>query len=406
MKQLTTLIICAAALILTACGGGDGDNGNKKFNPQDSTTSSKSVEERNAAIAAKRQSLLPVDIDSLINFNGITFSVLPPAVSENIPLSASDKLASKMIQIASLNGISGLCSNPVLAMVSRVDCVQRELTGSAPQKAVVKYEVTMYCGNMVTGDVYATSVQTLTGVGASFEDAACNAFNGLKNDNKMQQMLKQASERALKWYNALENIKSFVSKAMAEKKYALASALLSSVPQESTSFGYATSKIAEVSDLMFQENAEALFASMENAINEGGDSAYNPQVGACLELIPHRSKVYPLAKQKYDAYIAKLDNVAKDKRDKEHELALKELELKKIKAPFEAQAAIEEMKIEASMKKDQMWAGTLESCAASIAHGMRGGIFGENGMFGKGGIFGMGSYAEPLNNAVSGLFGD
>ena len=394
------IYILGVASMLVACG-----ETKKKtvFAPKDRTTSSLSIENRDAAIIAKRQSLLPVSIDSLVVSHGVKFSILPPAISENVPESASDKLTGKMIQIAAQNGIGGLCTNPVLAMVSKVDCIDRSLTGTAPQKAIVKYEVTIYCGNMATGDIYASSSQTVTGVGANFEDAASKAFNDLKNDNKMQQMLATASERALKWYNATGNVKSFVERAISKQDYALASALLSSVPQQSASFDYAVKKNEQVSDLMFQEKADALLAAMQNAISEGGDSQYNPQVGACLELIPQRSKAYAKAKKAYDAYVAKLDAAEKDRRNKEHMLAMKELEIQKIKAPFEAQAAIEEAKASASLRKNEVWAGALTSAAESIGNGMRGGIFGENGMFGKGGIFGMGTFAEPLSDFLGGL---
>lgn len=261
----------------------------------------------------------------------------------------------------------------------------------------------MYCGNMLTGDIYSSITQVVTGVGANFDDAASKAFNELKNDSKMQQMLQQASTRALSWYNATGNVKAFVDKAISEQKYALASALLSSVPQQSSAFSYAVKKNEEVSNLMFQETADALLASMENAINAGGYDEYNPQVSACLELIPQRSKAYPKAKKMYDTYIAKLDAVAKDRRNKEHERAMKELEIQKIKAPFEAQAAIEEAKASASLQKHSMWSNALSSAAASIGNGMRGGIFGENGMFGKGGLFGIGAFAEPITNTVNGV---
>ena len=392
--------ILLAAVMLSACGG---DTKKKVFAPKDRTTSSMSNEDRVAAIEAKRQSLLLVNIDSLVVSHGVKFSILPPAVSENVPESASDKLTGKLIQIAAQNGIGGLCTNPVLAMVSKVNCIDRNITGTAPQKAIVKYEVTIYCGNMATGDIYASSSQTVTGVGANFEDASSKAFNDLKNDNKMQQMLATASERALKWYNATGNVKSFVERAISKQDYALASALLSSVPQQSASFDYAVKKNAQVSDLMFQEKADALLAAMQNAISESGDSAFNPQVGACLELIPQRSNAYAKAKKVYDAYVARLDAAEKDRRNKEHMLAMKELEIQKIKAPFEAQAAIVEARAAASVRKDEVWAGALTSAAESIGNGMRGGIFGENGMFGKGGVFGMGTFAEPLSEFLGGL---
>lgn len=391
------IIMFAALLMLAACSRNDNQ---KKFTPKDRTTSSLSIEDREKAIEAKRSSLLPVDIDSMIASHGVNFSVYPPVVTDDITESAAERLASKMIQIAAQNGITGLCTNPVLAMATKVECIDRNMTGTAPQKAIVKYEVTMYCTNMLTGDIYATESQTLIGVGENFENAALNACNELKNDNKMQNMLQRASDRALLWYDATGNVKTFVDRAICENKFALASSLLSSVPQQSKTFNYAVGKNEEVTMLMFQEAANELYACMQNAIAEGGDEEYNPQVGACMKLISSRSKIYEQAKKTYDSYIAKLDAAAKDRRKKEHELALQEMEIRKIKAPFEAKAAMEEMKMLASLKKDEMRYGAYSNIAASIAHGLRGGIFGENGMFGKGGVFGMGSYAEPLTKYV------
>lgn len=131
MKKIVTYaILFFVALSFAACGNKQEDK-KGKFNPI-ARASQLSLEEREAAIEAKRQSLLPVDIDSLMVSHGVKFSIMPPAVSENVPLSASDKLTNKMIQIAAKNGIGGLCTNPVLAMVSKVDCIDRSVTGTAP----------------------------------------------------------------------------------------------------------------------------------------------------------------------------------------------------------------------------------------------------------------------------------
>lgn len=390
-------ILCVATLFLISCGE---NNNKRKFNPQDRTSSSLSTKDREIAIEAKRNSLLPLNTDSMIASHGVKFSILPPATPEDITENISERFTSKMIQIASQNGITGLCMNPVLAIASKLDCIDRNVTGTAPQKSIVKYEVTMYCTNILTGDIYASESQTLVGAGVSFDDATKKACEELKNDSKIQQMLRTASDRALQWYDVMGNVQTFVDKAVSEKNYSLASSFLSSVPQQSKSFSYAVKKSNEITSLMFQEVADELYASMQNAIIEGGDEEYNPQVGACMKLIPTRSKVYAKAQKTYNAYIAKLEATKKDKRNKEHELALQEMEIRKIKAPFEAKAAMEEMKQLASLKKDEIRYGAYSNIAASIAHGLRGGIFGENGMFGKGGVFGMGSYAEPLTKAV------
>ena len=326
------------AITLVACGGNKQEEKKVKFNPKE-RTSSLSDSERSAAIEAKRRALLPIDMDSLIASHGVKFSVLPPAITENVPQVASDKMGSKLIQIASKNGICGLCTNPVLAMVVRVDCVDRSMTGTAPQKAIVKYEVTVYCGNFLTNDIYASASQTITGVGQNLEDAASKAMNELKDTRELQQMMQTASKRALEWYNAASDVKNYVDKAISEKEYGAAMALLSSVPQQSTTYDWAMKRNEEVINMYFQEKARELLGALEGAIAEAGDD-YTPEIGAYLQLIPERSTSYKRAKELYDNYIKRVRFVRDDIREKEHRLAMEKLEVTKIRAPYEAEEAI------------------------------------------------------------------
>ncbi len=344
--KYTYLYIIATAIALSSCGGSDKNTGTK-FAPKE-RTSSLSEDEREEAIAQKHNELAQeINIDSILSNHGVAFSVLPPAVDKNIPQAASDKLGTKMIQIASQNGIGGLCKNPVLAMVSRVDCVQRELTGTAPQKAIVKYEVTMYCGNFITNDIYASSAQTITGVGSTFEDAASKAMNELKNTSDMQKMLSTASERAIKWYSATANVQKLVDEAVGNRNYALAMALLSSVPEQaSATYAYAEKKNKEVSDMFFEEKAAELLGELEGAIAAAGED-YTPGLGAYLKVIPVRSSSYARAKQIYDNYLSHVADVKKDEREKAHLLAMEELQVEKIKAPYEAQATIAQINADA-----------------------------------------------------------
>lgn len=346
--KYTYLYIIATAIALSACGGSD-KNAGVKFAAKE-RTSSLSDDERDDAIAQKHNELAQeINMDSILSNHGVAFSVLPPAVSENMPQAASDKLGTKMIQIASKNGIGGLCKNPVLAMVSRVDCVQRELTGTAPQKAIVKYEVTMYCGNFITNDIYASSAQTITGVGSTFEDAASKAMNELKNTVDMQKMLQTASERAIKWYSATANVQKVVDEAVGNRNYALAMALLSSVPEQaSATYSYAAKRNKEVSDMFFEEKAAELLGELEGAIAAAGED-YNPELGAYLKVIPVRSGSYARAKQLYDNYLSHVADVKKDEREKAHQLAMEELQVEKIKAPYEAQATIAQITADASV---------------------------------------------------------
>lgn len=364
--KYTYLYIIATAIALSSCGGNSGNEKSTgtKFAPKE-RTSSLSDEEREEAIAQKHNELAQeINIDSILSNHGVAFSVLPPAVDKNIPQAASDKLGTKMIQIASQNGIGGLCKNPVLAMVSRVDCVQRELTGTAPQKAIVKYEVTMYCGNFITNDIYASSAQTITGVGSTFDEASSKAMNELKNTADMQKMLQTASERAIKWYSATANVQKLVDEEVGNRNYALAMALLSSVPEQAAAtYAYAAKRNKEVSDMFFEEKAAELLGELEGAIAAAGDD-YVDGIGAYLSVIPERSNSYSRAKKLYDDYVAHVKSVKKDEREKahieamqkmayDHAEAMGSLEVEKIKAPYEAEATIAKINADARVSVAQ-----------------------------------------------------
>ena len=427
MKKMFLMISVAAMMF--SCGNSTDNSAKtstqKKFTPQQKT-SKLSDSEKEAAIEKKRSSLASITIDEAIKMQGVKFSILPPAANEELSLNASDKLCNKMIQIAAQNGISGLCTNPVLAMVAQVNRTESGMTNTIPQRAVVKYEITFYCGNMITNDIYASCKHSVTGVGPNFDEAAEKALDEIESNKQVSDMFARASERAIDWYSATNSVKSIVEEYVTEGNYALALALLNSVPiQADSTYAYASERSSAVTHMIFEEKAAELLAGMQSMIAEN-DTCYNAEVGAIFKLISPRSAVYAEAKGCFEQYVMRTQTYGENKRKLEneiaaerrkmeyeaasisrsqnHELMLAEIELRKITAPIEAKAAIEKMKIEASVKKSTAWSGALSSAAASIGHGMRGGMFGENGMFGKGGILGIGSFAEPINKAVDGTF--
>lgn len=370
MKKLFKIAIFAAiAITIAACDEkSKKDELKGKFHPVE-RTSSLSLADRDSAIEAMRQSLNAESTDSILLSNNVNFSVLPPAVSDNVSKEMSEKLANKLLLISSKNGIGGLSTNPVLALVAKVDCIDRTTTGTSPSKHIVKYNVTLFAGNTLTDDIYASTEQTITGVGVNFEDAASKAANELKNDVTVQKMLHTASERAIKWYENTSNIKNYVNKAVSEKKYALAMALLSSVPEEAkATFAYAVKRNEEVSNLLFQEKSAELLGGLEDAIAAAGDD-YNPEIGAYLKCIPPRSSSYARAKKVYDEYIKKTRAVRDDARKKAHSEELERIALAKIKAPYEAKAALEEMRINAKLSENKIWADALVG-AISNFHGI------------------------------------
>ena len=334
--------------VLTSCVGSETKTEGKKFAPTEKQ-SSLSDSERQAAIAEKRVSL-NATLDDILISDGVKFSVLPPVIGNGVSEAASQRLATKIINIAAQNGIGGLALNPVLGLVTKVERTESSITNTAPQKTVVKYELTLYCGNFISNDIYASASTTVAGVGANLEAATLQAFSDVKDTPALKEMFKKASENAVKWYDNESNINMLLDAAMSEQNYPLAMALLSSVPAQCTTREYAVKRNAEITALFFQSNADALFSRMQAAISSS-NGEYNPEVGALYSLIPHNYKVWEDADKVFAAYCKALDSdrrdaIARDRAVKDRDAAnaqildLEKLQVEKIKSPYAAQATI------------------------------------------------------------------
>ncbi len=356
MKHIHYYIIGVAMMgsVLLSCSGSDKKTGTA-FNPEE-RTSSLSTEERDQRLAQKRAEL-GVDLDSLVASHGVKLSIVMPKVQGDITQEVSERMAIKLLQMASQNGMSGLGSNPNFVLGAEISQTGRAATGSAPQKMMVQYELTFKVMNAITGDVYGTSMQEVQGVGNSFEEANLNAVKEIKNTPQIQKFLQAANDRIVKWYNEnLQVVKNMVQKAEGEGNYELALALLNSIPEQSTSYNYVAEKQDALLKGMLHKRAADMLAEMESVLASSGDE-FNPAVGAFFSQIPTDCPEHATAQQLYAAYEKKCNDrraalEAKAERDEQaareleklqmlydHEEALAQKEVDKVTAKYEAEAS-------------------------------------------------------------------
>jgi hypothetical protein len=365
MKRIYNIIgIALMGCLVLSCS--NGQKKNKGFNPEE-RTSSLSIEERDQRLAQKRAEL-GFDLDSLVASHGVKLSIVMPKVQGDITEEISEKMAIKMLQMASQNGMSGLGTNPNFVLGAEISQTGRAATGTAPQKMTVQYELTFKVMNALNGDVFGTSMQEVQGVGASFEEANLNAIKEIKNTPQIQKFLQAANDRILKWYNEnLQVIKNQVQKAEAEGNYELALALLNSIPEQSTSYKYVAEKQDALLKGMLHKRAADMLAEMESVLASSGDD-FNPAVGAYFSLIPTDCPEHATAQKMYAEYEKKCKErratlEAKAERDEaaarelqklqmlyDHEEALAQKEVDKATAQYQAQAA-------AKQKSKGFWGG-------------------------------------------------
>lgn len=315
--------------------------------------------ERKAAIAQKIAELDGLNMDTLLYGHNVKIGIVQPKVQgEDITQDIADRIATKMMQMASQNGISGTGAASGFVLGAEIAQTGRAATGTAPQKMTVKYDLTFKVMNIVTGDVYASAVQEVTGVGNSFVEANQNFVKEIKNTPAIQKMLQAASERIVKWYDEnLETVKNQVVQAEADGNFALAMGILSSVPEQAKgAFSWASSKQPATLKAMLHKQAADMLGEMESVIASAGDE-FTPAAGAYFKLIPTDAPEYAKAQGLYTEYqkkcnVRRADLEAKAERDEQaarelekvkmlydHEEELANIEADKVKAKYQAMAA-------------------------------------------------------------------
>ncbi len=367
-------IICVA--IMTIAVTGCNENKGTKFAPKE-RESKISDDERSSRIAQKRASLNTIE-GQLYN-HGVKFSILEPkTIGNDITPEIAQMIGVKMLQIASQNGISGLGTAPGFVLGTEIMQTGRAATGTAPQKMTVQYTLTFKVMNTATGDVYATATQNIVGVGNSFAEANINAVKNIKNTSAMQQMLSTASDRIIDWYNNnVGTLKAQVEGAAGKGDYALALAIVESVPEQAkAAFEWASQRQPDLYAQWTHKVAADNLAALQSAIATANDD-FDPAVGGHFKLIPTDAPEFAKAQELYNAYqekvkVRRADLEARAERDAaaqrewdmekakmDHETELVQIEADKMKCKYQSQAnavAMEKaMRAESDAKHKSFW---------------------------------------------------
>lgn len=342
-------------LTIMSCGGEQSKG--TKFAPEE-RQSSMTESEREDAIAQKKSELEGINIDTLLYGHGVKFSIVQPNLQgEDITQDISDRVAMKLLQIASQNGISGLGTEPTFVFGTEIMQTGRTATGTAPQKMMVQYELTFKVMNTLTGDVYATATQEVAGVGSSFVEANQNFVKEIKSTAEVQKMLQTASSRIIEWYNSnAQTIKNQIESAATKGEYELALALASSVPQQAAeAYKYAQGRIDELTKGLMHKRAAENLNAMTSAISSARDE-FEPAIGAYFKMIPADAPEHAKAQKLYESYISKCDARRKQLEDKAErdENAARELERLNMKYSHETELAeLETRKVTAKYTCDE-----------------------------------------------------
>ncbi|RLD41173.1 MAG: hypothetical protein DRI86_13915 [Bacteroidetes bacterium] len=312
--HLVLLLGLGIAVSITACNSGSDNKKGVQFNPTTNAESSTKLSdaEREQKIAAKKKKFNAVQSDNLIEnlaqFVGkVKLTVMLPN-DQGLNKEENRILESKMLQIVTSNGIGGLGGNPRFIITPVISILKKDVTSTAPIKYSIKYDITFYVVDMITGNVFGTYNTQLLGVDDSENRALLAVFNNIKtNDVKIQSFLKSSQNKIIDYYkNNGDKIIAEANTLNAKEKYSQAMSLLESIPSEATIvFEKAQPHIKTIFQNYLDNQCETSLAMMKAELgnyNELSAAGFNPKAMGYYKMIPANAKCKKEADKLYSDY--------------------------------------------------------------------------------------------------------
>lgn len=344
------LLIFLLSMVLTSC-----NRSGVKFAPKE-RQGTLSIAERDSAIAKKKRET-NFDPDVMLFQHNIKLAVAGPIPQGEITEKVTMKVMTRLMQIACKNGIAATGDSPCFAIACQFNPISKEATGTAPQKMICNYDAVIFVGNLITGDIYTSVTQKVSGVGSSFTEAAINAANSIEDNNEMQKMLSDAENIIISWYETnaqvfAQDVEGLVSQGDYEKAYAM----LRSVPKEASKcFKYSSSRLKDVEKKLLTKHANEQLREMEEALAQAGDK-YSPKVSASYKLISENTPAHAKAEKMWQSYTKQIENARRDSIAWEKHKYNEELETERLKMKYSYEASMRAQKDAADGKvSPQTW---------------------------------------------------
>lgn len=355
MKKNRLFIIPICALMLASCGG---NNAPKEQESQGPTFAPKQQETVVTKHPASRK------VDSVLAFVGqVKLNIMLP---EGLPENSKNVLHNKMVAITSVNGVGSVDASPILCVIPTFAEINHDITATVPAKHKIKYDFNVWVANLETGEVFASAQQDLLGIGDSEELALGNAISAVSpTDNKWQEMLKNAQDRIIEFYNT--NGDRLIKEAqgyLVANQYSQAMLILNNIPM---ACGEVYDRALELKNnalnQYFQNDAEYLISKMKAylALPRDDENGFSYDFLAVYAMLPPNSKAKAEADALYAEYVKSLDDIARknmEKQQREWEAEQKRLdreaEVRLIEVQSAAQIQAEQNAHELAMYKEQM----------------------------------------------------
>lgn len=303
--------VACITVIMCACVGNNNSQSEDAKLKSVSTSDSKDAE-REAKLAAKRaayQSKSSVYAE-MLEFEGkIKLTVLVPE-EEGLSTSEMKLIESKLIQMATANGVGGLGGSPRFVLAPEVTVLSKDVTSTAPSKHILNYDITFYVADIISGTVFASENIQIKGVGESDARAFISAFKSLNvKEARFQKFIKTAQEKILAYYKVHGG--DFIKEAdmlAAKGEYAQAIAVLASIPTEAEPYyTEAVMKTEKYFQLFLDDECGVPLAMMKSSLGGTFTGEFNETAMNYYAMIPAKSSCKAEADAVYKQYMDGLD---------------------------------------------------------------------------------------------------
>ena len=298
-------------IVCVSCNNNSSNNNNQVvFNPK--TPQSQILDaDREAKIAEKRAQYKSMDSYESILANSYKFEGKIKLTTfvpndENMTATEARLIDFKTIQMVTANGIGGLGGNPRFIIAPLYTILQKDVTSNAPIKYLVKFDVTFYVADLLTGTIFATYGMQKTGVGESETRAFVSMFNEIDpRDEGIQRFLEEAQNKIISFYDV--HAKEMIAEA---ERYATlgqnesAIAILNSIPVECAEhYATATKLASKYYGQIIERNCSQYLARMKAALGRPIDSTgFNAEAMCYYSMITEGGACKKEADKIYNEY--------------------------------------------------------------------------------------------------------
>lgn len=159
-------------------------------------------------------------------------SIFPITQGESVPDGAADALYTRMQNALTTTGVVASTDYSQFILTAKFNHITEDVVAGPPMMTAFVTDLTLYIGNQVTEQVFASQTITLRGVGKSQERAYKNAMQQLSGKNReLTTFIDKGRKKIIAWYDSnYRQILADAQKAAGTHNYEQALYLATSIP--------------------------------------------------------------------------------------------------------------------------------------------------------------------------------